>query len=88
LAWTVEYDPRAQKDLEGLDRTVQREIIDYIDTRIAAAANPRQYGKMLRHGKHGLWRYRVRDYRIICQIQESRLTVLVVSVGHRSRIYC
>jgi mRNA interferase RelE/StbE len=58
-----------------------------MDSRIAAADDPRRFGKPLRHSKRGLWRYRVRDYRIVCQIQEAKLTVLVVGVGHRSKVY-
>jgi len=87
LAWTVEYDPRVEKDLKKLDRAIQQEILDYMHTRIATDENPRRFGKDLRRSKRGLWRYRVGDYRIVCKIQESRLIVLVVVVGHRSTIY-
>jgi mRNA interferase RelE/StbE len=87
LAWSIEYDPRALKDLKELDRAAQREILDYIDGLIADAADPRDFGKPLRKSKFGLWRYRVRDYRILCEIQETRLVVLVVAVGHRSSVY-
>jgi len=87
LAWKIEYDPRALQDLKKLDRAVQREIIDYMDNRIANARTPRDFGKPLRGSRFGLWRYRVRDYRIICELQEKRLVVLVVAVGHRSTIY-
>jgi mRNA interferase RelE/StbE len=87
LAWSIEYDPGALKDLKKLDRKIQREILDYMDMRIAAAEDPRDFGKPLRASKFGLWRYRVRDYRIICELQEERLTVLVVAIGHRSTIY-
>jgi mRNA interferase RelE/StbE len=87
LAWTIEYDPRALKDLKRLDRTIQREILDYMDERVAKAKDPRDFGKPLRASKFGLWRYRVRDYRIICEVQENRLVVLVVAVGHRSTVY-
>jgi mRNA interferase RelE/StbE len=58
-----------------------------MDDRIAASADPRDFGKPLRGNKFGLWRYRVRDYRILCEIRESRLIVLVVTVGHRSTVY-
>jgi mRNA interferase RelE/StbE len=61
LAWTVEYDPRVEKDLKGIDRAMQREILDYIDTRIATDEDPCRFGKPLRHELRGLWRYRVRD---------------------------
>lgn len=87
LAWSIEFDPLALKDLKRLDRTAQREILDYMDTRIAGASDPRDFGKPLRRSKFGLWRFRVRDYRVICEIQESRLVVLVVAAGHRSVVY-
>ena len=87
MAWSIEYDPGALKDLKKLDRKIQREILDYMDLRIATAEDPRHFGKPLRASKFGLWRYRVRDYRIICELQEERLMVLVVAIGHRSTIY-
>lgn len=88
MAWTIEYDPRALKDLKKLDRTIQREILNYMDERVAKAKNPHDFGKPLRASKFGLWRYRVRDYRIICELQEKKtLVVLVAAVGHRSTIY-
>jgi mRNA interferase RelE/StbE len=87
LAWTIEFDPRVERDLRGLDKTIQREILDYMETRIGSAANPRSFGKALRYGRKGLWRYKVRDYRIICEIQERRPVVLVVAVGHRDKVY-
>lgn len=87
MAWTIEYDPRVEKDLRGLDKRIQSEILDYMDTRIAPSDDPKRFGKALRHSQKGLWRYRVRDYRIICEIQQDRVVVLVVAVGHRSKIY-
>ena len=87
MAWTIEYDEGALVDLKKLDRQVQREILDYMEKRVAKAEDPRVFGKPLRHSKFGLWRYRMRDFRIICQLQQARLTVLVVTVGHRSTVY-
>jgi mRNA interferase RelE/StbE len=87
LAWTVEYDPRVEKDLKVLDRAMQREILDYIDARIATDEDPRRLGKPLRHALRGLWGYRVRDYRIICDIREQTCLVLVLTVKHRSTAY-
>ena len=58
-----------------------------MDQRIAASEDPRNFGKPLRASKFGLWRYRVRDYRIICELQDKRLVVLVVAIGHRSTVY-
>ena len=87
MAWTIEYDEGALADLKKLDRQTQREILDYMEKRIAKAEDPRVFGKPLRHSKFGLWRYRMRDFRIICQLQQARLTVLVVTVAHRSTVY-
>jgi mRNA interferase RelE/StbE len=87
LAWTIEYDEGALADLKKLDRQIQREILSYMEKRIAKAEDPRTFGKPLRHSKFGLWRYRVRDYRIICELRHGQLRVLVVAVGHRSTIY-
>lgn len=87
MAWTIEYDEGALADLKKLDRQAQREILDYMEKRIAKAEDPRVFGKPLRHSKFGLWRYRMRDFRIICQLHEAHLMVLVVAVGHRSTIY-
>ncbi len=86
MAWTIEYDPRVLKDLRKLDRQIQREILDYMDDRVATAKDPRDFGKPLRASRFGLWRYRLRDYRIICELQEERLVVLVVAEGHRRTI--
>jgi len=87
VSWQIEYDPEASKDLRKLDRSIQREILDYMDRRIGRADDPRQFVKPLRGSKFGLWRYRLRDYRIVCELHDKRLVVLVVSIGHRSTIY-
>jgi mRNA interferase RelE/StbE len=87
LAWTVEYDPRVEKDLKAIDRPVRREILDYTDTRIAVNEDPRHFGKPLRHELRGLWRHRVRDYRIICDIREQTRVVFVLAIKHRSTAY-
>ena len=87
MAWSIEYDHGALKDLRRLGQAAQRVILDYMDSRIALADNPRQFGKPLRGSKFGLWRYRVQDYRIVCELDDRRMVVLVVVVGHRSSVY-
>ena len=85
----------AVQDLKKLDhpakrpveRKARREILDYMEKRIAKAADPRTFGKPLRHSKFGLWRYHLREYRVICQLQNAKLMVLVIAAGHRSTIY-
>jgi mRNA interferase RelE/StbE len=87
LGWTIEYSALALKQLKKLNRSVQAEILNYMDNRIASAVNPRDFGKSLRHDKFGLWRYRVGDYRIICELDDKMTVVTVLAVGHRSTIY-
>jgi mRNA interferase RelE/StbE len=87
LGWTIEYDPEAIKDLGKLNRSIRSEIVSYMQERIAEANSPRDFGKPLRHERYGLWRYRVRDYRVICELQDARQAVLVVGVGHRRNAY-
>lgn len=87
MSWTYRFDRAALSELKKLDRTAQKEIIRYLDERIAGTEDPRRFGKALKAQLSGLWRYRVRDFRIICQIQDNVLVVLVLAVGHRKRIY-
>jgi mRNA interferase RelE/StbE len=87
LGWTIEYDPKAIRDLNKLNRSIRLEIFRYMQERIAQADTPRNFGKPLRYDKFGLWRYRVRDFRIVCELQEARQVVLVVGVGHRKNVY-
>ena len=87
MRWTYRFDERALKELRKLGRPAQREIIHSLDTRIAADADPRRFGKGLKAGLAGLWHYRVGDYRVLCQIQDQQVMVLVVAVGHRRNVY-
>jgi len=87
LAWTIEYDQGVLADFKKLNRQIQREILDYLKKRVGEAEEPRACGKPLLHSKFGLWRYRVRDSQIICELRDAQLRVLVVAVGHRSTVY-
>ncbi|MEP7353566.1 MAG: type II toxin-antitoxin system RelE/ParE family toxin [Acidobacteriota bacterium] len=87
MSWTVAYDPRVAKDLRGIAPEIQLEILEYLENRIAGSEDPRKHGKPLRFGRCGLWRYLVRDYRILCELQSDKLIVLVVTIAHRSTVY-
>ncbi len=87
MRWAYSFDERALHELQKLDRQAQKEIIAYMEGRIATKEDPRRFGKPLRVQLAGLWRYRVTDYRILCQIKDDVLLVLVVSVGHRKNVY-
>ena len=87
MTWRVEFDDAATKELRKLDRQAQHEILRYLRERIATDEDPRRFGKPLSRELAGLWRYRVRDYRLICNIEDYKLVVLVLRIGHRKDIY-
>ena len=87
MTWTVEFDDAAAKELRKLDRQAQIDILRYFRQRIATDEDPRRFGKPLSGDLAGLWRYRMRDYRMICNIEDDKLIVLVVRVAHRKDIY-
>lgn len=87
MAWTIDYTDTAKGQLRKLDKQSARRIVDYMDERITGLDNPRSMGKALAGPLGGLWRYRVGDYRVICDIQDEALRVLVVLVGNRGEIY-
>lgn len=86
MAWTIDYSDTALRSLRNLDRQTARRILDFLDRRIAVSENPRQIGEALVGPLSGYWKYRVGDYRIICDIQDSRVTVLVLKIGNRREI--
>lgn len=87
MAWTVEVSDFAERQLGKLDRPVQKRLLDWLDDRIDGCKNPRHFGEPLRGNLASLWRYRVGDYRIICEIQDEKLVVLALAVGHRREVY-
>ena len=87
MSWDYKFTERALKQLKKRGHQAQKRIIDFLDTNVANAADPRQHGRALSGELHGLWRYRVGDYRIVSQIQDEVLIVLVIRVGHRKNIY-
>ena len=88
MAWTIDYTESAQRQLRKLDKQVARRIVDFMDERIVPIENPRIIGKALTGSVFGsYWRYRVGDYRLICDIQDGKLCVLVIEVGNRKEVY-
>jgi mRNA interferase RelE/StbE len=87
LAWSVEFNETAKRQFKKLDRQWQGKILDYLEDEIAPLADPRGRGKALIGNKQGLWRYRIGDYRAICNIEDDRFVILVLQVGHRRSIY-
>jgi mRNA interferase RelE/StbE len=87
VSWTIEFSEIAVKQLQKLDKKIRLKIFDYLENRVCTSEDPKQLGKALAYKKAGLWRYRVGDYRIICQIKSETVTVFVLSVGHRKEVY-
>ena len=87
MAWTIEYARSVQKQVAKLDPQIRRRVRDFLEDRIASLDDPRSAGHSLTGQLSGLWRYRAGDFRIICDIQDHRLVVLVVEIGHRGDIY-
>ena len=86
--WKVEFDREAKRDLDKLDPQGSRRIERFLYERVATLDDPRSIGEALRGSKLGeFWRYRVGDWRIICEIQDAKLVVLALRVGHRREVY-
>ena len=85
--YVLEYTERALRDLKKLDNSVARIIFAWLKKNVDGCSNPRVHGKGLTANRSGQWRYRVGDYRIICKIEDEKVIVLVLTIGHRSRVY-
>ncbi len=88
MAWRIEIDDKAKKELAALDKIVAKRITDFLRKRLSELEDPRSIGEALRGSKLGVfWKYRVGDYLIIASIEDQLLTVFVVRVGHRGDVY-
>jgi mRNA interferase RelE/StbE len=85
--WQIEITRTATRQITKLDGEAQKSIQRFLRERLTTADNPRQWGKALHGDKRSLWRYRVGDYRLICDIQDEKVTVLLLEVGHRKDVY-
>ncbi|MGT2963874.1 type II toxin-antitoxin system RelE family toxin [Streptococcus acidominimus] len=83
----VHYSKKAQKQIKKLDKGIQRLLFSWIDKHLEGIENPRQQGKGLTGDRANEWRYRIGDYRLICDIQNDKLMILALEVGHRKEIY-
>jgi mRNA interferase RelE/StbE len=87
MKYIVEYTVKADKMLRKMNKSVADMIISWIEKNLVNTRNPRQHGKALVGDLAGYWRYRIGDYRLICEIQDKRLIICVILAGHRSKIY-
>ena len=87
MAWKIEFDPTARRELEKLDKSVSDRILKFLHQRVAALDDPRKIGERLPGTLKQFWKYRVGNYRLVCSIKDDRLVVIVLRVGHRREIY-
>lgn len=85
--YRIEYSKKAQKQIEKLDRQIQRLLFAWIDKHLEGTDNPRSSGKGLTGDHSNEWRYRIGDYRLICDIQDDKMVILALEFGHRRDIY-
>lgn len=85
--YTLKYSERAMKQLSKLDKGTQKLILTWVAKNLENCDNPRIKGKGLTGNRSGEWRYRVGNYRIICDIRDKELIILALSIGHRRNIY-
>ena len=85
--WKIHLEKKAVKQLEKLPHHVQDRIEATLYKKIASYQNPRQFGKLLKGRLSEYWRYRIGNYRVICKIEDHKMTVLVIHIDHRKDIY-
>ncbi len=87
MRWVYSFGETARKQLLKLDRQTQQEILRYCEKRLSGPIEPRSFGHALTGQFRGLWRYRIGDYRLVCEIRGRELLILVLAVGHRREVY-
>ncbi len=85
MTYQIKLAKPAEKNLDKLDKSTRERILDFLYTRVRP--DPFLLRESLRGNKKGLWKYRVGDYRIICEIKNSELVVLIIEIGHRREVY-
>jgi mRNA interferase RelE/StbE len=87
MAWKIEFDRAALKELDKLDKPVARRILKFLNDHVGKLDDPRKIGARLQGTLSEFWKYRVGDYRLICSLENNRLVVLVLRIGHRREVY-
>lgn len=87
MKYTVEYTKRAIKQLKKLDKQTSALLLGWIEKNLVDCDNPRQFGKGLTANRKGEWRYRIGDYRLVADIQDDKIVILILNIGHQRDIY-
>lgn len=88
MTWTIRISDLARKQLKKMDKQTAVRIMDFLQNRLTNHDDPRTIGESLKGARFGdFWKYRVGDYRIICDIEDQELTILVLQIGNRREVY-
>ena len=87
MTYHVEFSKSALKELKKMDRGTAAMILGWVRKNLEGCENPQQHGKGLTANRSGQWRYRIGDYRLIAEIQEDRIVILILHIGHRNEVY-
>ena len=87
MKYSVVLTERAKKQLSKLDKPVAKLIATWLRKNLQGCENPRQHGKGLTANRTGQWRYRIGDYRVLAEIQDEKVIIMVVEIGHRKKVY-
>jgi len=87
MNYTVQFSNNARKELHKLDRYTSALILGWIEKNLEGCADPRAHGKPLTADHRGQWRYRVGNYRLLAQIRDDTVTILMLKIGHRKEVY-
>jgi len=87
LGYKIDYSQDARKQLKKLDKQVSTRVFKWLEDRVVGCNNPRLWGEALVGEFTGLWKYRIGDFRLICEIKDYQLVVLVIELGHRKEVY-
>jgi len=87
MSYQVETTARFDREFKKLDRFTQKMVKAWIEKNLVGCSDPRVHGKGLTANLSGQWRYRIGDYRLLCMIEDEKLIILALSIGHRSAVY-
>ena len=87
MTWRLEYSDKALEQLRKMNPGERAVVLSWMDKNIDGCTDPKAHGKDLTVNRSGQWRYRIGDYRVLCDIQDGRLVVLAFNVEHRSKVY-
>lgn len=87
MTYHVEFTDKAKRELKKLDTSTRIMIAAWIRKNLEGCSNPRQHGKGLTANRKGQWRYRIGDYRLICDVDDGKILILILTIGHRRDVY-